>query len=316
MYWQRKGQIFSFQDSELREEFASHTVSPQALIFPDFVRVYFCTRRQDSEGRYVSHVRYVDFDKDFRRVIAIARRDVLGESSLGAFDEHGIFPFSPLRHEGKLFGYTTGWSRRVSVDVALGIGVATSIDNGETFKRLGTGPVLTASLHEPFLVCDGSVLIADNTFNMFYIFGTNWKQREIDSKAERTYVIGHATSTDGMSWRKGGRQLIECKFKDECQALPTVVKIQDTYHMFFCYRPTFDFRATAGRGYRIGHAYSADLQEWVRDDDNGGLDVSRGGWDSEMVCYPNVFECDGNFYMLYNGNAFGRDGFGLAELIH
>jgi hypothetical protein len=27
-----------------------------------------------------------------------------------------------------------------------------------------------------------------------------------------------------------------------------------------------------------------------------------------------VFECDGKVYMLYNGNEFGRHGFGLAVL--
>ena len=34
-----------------------------------------------------------------------------------------------------------------------------------------------------------------------------------------------------------------------------------------------------------------------------------------MMCYPNVFECDDDIYMLYNGNEFGKYGFGLAKLI-
>ena len=33
-----------------------------------------------------------------------------------------------------------------------------------------------------------------------------------------------------------------------------------------------------------------------------------------MQCYPHVFECDGKVYLLYNGNEFGRHGFGLARL--
>lgn len=33
-----------------------------------------------------------------------------------------------------------------------------------------------------------------------------------------------------------------------------------------------------------------------------------------MMSYPHVFECDDNIYMLYNGNTFGKDGFGLARL--
>jgi hypothetical protein len=34
-----------------------------------------------------------------------------------------------------------------------------------------------------------------------------------------------------------------------------------------------------------------------------------------MQCYPHVFASDGKVYLLYNGNEFGRLGFGLAELV-
>jgi hypothetical protein len=33
-----------------------------------------------------------------------------------------------------------------------------------------------------------------------------------------------------------------------------------------------------------------------------------------MQCYPHVFQLDGAVYMLYNGNEFGRAGFGMAIL--
>ena len=29
----------------------------------------------------------------------------------------------------------------------------------------------------------------------------------------------------------------------------------------------------------------------------------------------DVFECDGDYYLLYNGNEFGRYGFGAAKLV-
>jgi len=84
--------------------------------------------------------------------------------------------------------------------------------------------------------------------------------------------------------------------------------------MFFCYRESFDFRSAKGRGYRIGHAWSDDLKSWTRDDENPVLAGTPGDWDSDMQCYPHVFECDGSVYLLYNGNEFGRAGFGLALL--
>jgi len=56
------------------------------------------------------------------------------------------------------------------------------------------------------------------------------------------------------------------------------------------------------------------LLNWTRDDKNPQLEGSPGEWDSDMQCYPHVFECDGKVFLLYNGNEFGRYGFGLAEL--
>ena len=125
-----------------------------------------------------------------------------------------------------------------------------------------------------------------------------------------------ATSIDGINWRKDeARQIIADRLgADESQALPTVIEVDGAYHMFFCYRQSFDFRKNKDRGYRIGHAWSDDLVHWTRDDEDPLLEVTPDDWDSDMLCYPHVFECDGKVYLLYNGNEFGRYGFGLALL--
>jgi hypothetical protein len=33
-----------------------------------------------------------------------------------------------------------------------------------------------------------------------------------------------------------------------------------------------------------------------------------------MMCYPHLFRLDGRIALLYNGNNFGKEGFGLAML--
>jgi hypothetical protein len=84
--------------------------------------------------------------------------------------------------------------------------------------------------------------------------------------------------------------------------------------MYFCYREAIDFRKNKKNGYRIGYAFSNNLVDWKRDDKNVGIDVSKNDWDSDMLCYPHVFRSDDKVYLLYNGNEFGRYGFGLAIL--
>jgi hypothetical protein len=77
----------------------------------------------------------------------------------------------------------------------------------------------------------------------------------------------------------------------------------------------FSYRGGTGTSYRIGYAYSADGSCWTFENANSGIEVSAEGWDSEMIEYPFVFEHKGSAYMLYNGNGFGKTGFGLATLI-
>ncbi len=74
----------------------------------------------------------------------------------------------------------------------------------------------------------------------------------------------------------------------------------------------FSYRSGDGTPYRIGYAFSADGLNWELRLKDAGIDVSSEGWDSEMVCYPYVFEHSGDRYMLYNGNGYGKTGIGLA----
>ena len=311
------GKIFDPTDHALSNGCHEFAQSPQAIVFDDYVRIYFSTRSVDPGGKYISHALYADFDKTLQNILSVATEPVIAPAQLGAFDEHGIFPFHVMRHGEKIFAYTTGWSRRVSVSVETGIGLAISEDRGTSFTRIGSGPVLTASVHEPFLVGDAFVRYFEERFHMWYIFGQKWKQFPDSPNLERVYKIGHVTSKDGVTWGPGsGLQIIpDTLSSDESQALPSVVKSGDSYHLFFCYRESVDFRKTPGRGYRLGYAKSSDLKSWHRHDELLEMERHLSDWDQNMQCYPHIFECDGRTFLLYNGNEFGRFGFGAAEVI-
>jgi hypothetical protein len=317
MQWKKHGKIFDPADHALINSCITHAQSPQAVMHDDLVRIYFSSRALDDNGKFLSHVAYADFEKDLHTIRGVNKQTVLPLGELGAFDEHGVFPISPVRIGNRIFAYTTGWTRRVSVSVDTGVGLAISDDQGLTFQRQGSGPILSATLHEPFLVCDAFVRKFAGQFHMWYVFGTSWRRKSPNSLPDRTYKIGHAVSDDGITWRKKeAHKIVSDQLgEDESQALPTVICIDECYHMFFTYRESFDFRSTKGRGYQIGHAWSDDLENWTRDDESPRLIGTRGEWDSDMQCYPHVFECDNRVYLLYNGNNFGRDGFGLAELV-
>lgn len=316
MKWKKLGRIFNPVDHTLANNCVEFAQSPQTLVFDDFVRIYFSTRETDPKnGKFLSHISFVDMSKDFKTVLNISKETVIKLGELGAFDEHGIFPINLVRDKDKILAYTCGWSRRVSVSVETSTGLAISNNNGLTFEKVGHGPVLTSSPNEPFLVGDSFVTIVNGSYHMLYIFGTRWIDTDTEGAA-RVYKIGQATSTDGVNWiKEEGRQIISDFLNpDECQALPTMVFHNNRYHMYFCYREATGFRKDKTRGYRLGYAYSYDLKNWTRDEANCGISFSPEGWDSDMMCYPHIFKCDGRVYLLYNGNEFGRYGFGIAVL--
>ena len=315
MKWHKLGKIFDPADHLLVTGRGHYAQSPQTLVLADRVRVYFSTRTRDCAGKYLSHVSFVDFDRNFREVKGVAQSTVIPLGGLGCFDEHGIFPLNVVPGKDVILAYTTGWNRRVSVSTDAAIGLAVSRDDGMTFNKVGIGPILAAGLHEPFLVGDAFVAIFGGAYHMWYIYGLRWLEDCQEGEPQRVYKITQAKSTDGISWTRESRPIIPDRLNpDECQALPTVIERKGTYHMYFCYREATGFRNDPTRGYRIGYARSTDLAAWTRDDNEAGIGLSDTGWDSEMMCYPHVFHCDDEVFMLYNGNEFGRHGFGLAIL--
>jgi len=312
--WIKKGKVFTPQEIEARDWMKEFAQAPATLVFDDFVRVYFsCRPAVDENGQYVSYSAYIDLDRaDLFKVKHVSEQPILSLGGLGEFDEFGTYPVSVIRDGDEVRAYYGGWTRYESVPFNVAIGVAISRDGGETFTRLGNGPVLSYTPNEPFVLSGPKIRYFNNTWYLWYIAGRKWKK--VDGRAEPVYKIRMASSLDGIHWDKFNKDLIESRIEDdEAQASPDVFYANGKYHMFFCYRYSSHYRCKEN-GYRIGYASSANLTDWFRDDAKAGIDVSEEGWDAEMVSYPHVFELDGEIYLAYLGNQVGRYGFGLALL--
>ncbi len=316
--WEKKGIVFNPEECAERPFWRwNFAQGENTLLFDNFIRVYFCCREKPNEaGQTLSRVSYVDVSRENPcNIIRISEKPVLELGGLGEFDEFGTYPFSVIRYEGKIYGYYGGVTRCESVPFNTSIGCAISTDNGETFQKIGRGPVLTSSLYEPYMICSPKVRIYNGKWYMMYSAGKLWTKG--DGRPEICYKLRMAVSEDGIQWEKCNRNIIEDKIGEmESQACGDIIFRNGIYHMFFCYRNHTNFRKDPSNSYRIGYAKSTDLIHWQREDEKAGIDVSSNpmDWDSEMVAYPHVFECDEKIYMLYLGNEVGKCGFGLAEL--
>lgn len=314
--WKKLGKLFDPKDHTtgvLMQEFAQ---SPSVLIFEKYARVYFCSRpAPDAHGQYLSFLFYIDLDRNnLFHILNICREPILSLGSLGTFDEFGTYPISVIRDQEEVRVYYAGVSRCESVPFNAAIGLAISHDNGNSFTRLGPGPVLSYSPDEPFLLGSPRIRRYRDKWYLWYVAGKEWLSSL--GKPEPVYKIRMASSDDGINWSRFGQDLIESKLGEhECQACPDVIFRNRKYHMFFSYRDSHNYKSKEG-GYRIGYASSTDMINWKRHDEMAGISVSESGWDSEMVNYPHVFMLNGKTYMLYQGNEMGRAGIGLAILVN
>ncbi|HKU19082.1 MAG TPA: hypothetical protein VJP80_07505 [Candidatus Saccharimonadales bacterium] len=313
--WKKLGKVFDPRDYKGLSWLDEYAQAPATLVFDDFVRVYFsCRPKRDENGQFVSYSAYVDLDrKDLFRVLRLAKQPILTLGKRGCFDEFGTYPVSVIRENNEVWAYYAGWTRPVSVPFNTAIGFAKSTNNGETFERLGDGPVLSFSPDEPFILSGPKIRKFNSTYYLFYIAGKTWTV--VHGRPEISHKIRMATSIDGLTWTKHNQDLITDNWDDnESQASPDVFYANGTYHMFFCGWIPASFRNTKSR--KIGYASSTDLVHWTRDDSKAGISISteKDAFDNQMTAYPHVFELDGKVYMLYLGNEVGRYGFGLAVL--
>ncbi|MFM7373369.1 MAG: hypothetical protein ACKO2Z_37450, partial [Sphaerospermopsis kisseleviana] len=118
-----------------------------------------------------------------------------------------------------------------------------------------------------------------------------------------------ASSFDGDHWHRQGLSVPYEINKAQAFSRPTVIgNSHQGYQMWFSYR------SGLGEKYRIGYAVSQNGINWELALKSSGINISNQGWDSEMIEYPFVFNHRGEYYMLYNGNGYGKTGFGLAVM--
>ena len=229
--------------------------------------------------------------------------------SIGTFDDNGITPFSVIRNNNEVWMYYVGWNLEVKVMFQNAIGLAISTDEGKTFTKKFEGPIFNRDKYDIFFPT-GPLVIKDNdVFKMWYTSFEKWKKLDHE-KLKHFYNIKYRESKDGINWIE--KPIVSIDFKNEYEYafVPRgLIKNSTKYAMWYSYRAQKNIDT-----YRIGYAESKDGINWTRKDEEAGIDISESGWDSEMICYPHVFDHKGKRYMLYNGNGYGKTGFGLAVL--
>jgi hypothetical protein len=302
MQWRKLGLVYCPDGT--RPWARTHALAPTPILRADGgLRVYFSTITNDNIGS----ISYVDLDpSNPTRVVHVADHPVLGPGEDGCFDDNGVNVTSLIAASDGLRLYYFGYQLHQRVRYTLFAGMALSIDGGETFQRVQQTPILERRDGERFVRSAPFVTPrSSGGFDMIYVSGDSFVS--VGGKMLPKYELRSLSSPDGLTWVGGGMTSLELDGDDEFGfGRPYVYMGNGGPELFFSVR-------SRSRGYRIGHAkWDQATSSWRRDAETANIDVAAQGWDSEMVCYAAVTAVGDRTYMFYNGNGYGRTGFGVC----
>jgi len=295
--WRKLGRIFC-PDGEA-DWMRSHAANPVAdCVSGRIVRIYFSTR--DAMNR--SSIAWIEIDiRTPNRVFRLAKTPTLLPGLVGCFDDSGCSMGSIVREGNDRLIYYMGWNLGVTVPWRNAIGLAISHNCGESFERVSIAPIIDRSDADPYTISYPWVLRSEREWRMWYGSNLRWGE----AKTDMFHMIKHATSLDGLAWKRDGKVIVQPSDGEYAFARPCVIKDIDRYRLWYAYR---------GDAYRIGYAESVDGLCWNRMDESVGIAPSPGDWDGESIEYPSVFDHDQRRFLLYCGDGYGRTGFGIAIL--
>lgn len=298
MKWKKLGLVFVTDSNH--PWMLSHAANPIAEhLYDDVFRLYFSCRDESSRA----HIAYAEVDiRPPFSVLRIAGEPVLAPGEIGTFDDSGVSLSCIKQINGKKYLYYLGWNLGVTVPWRNSIGLAVYDPGTGTFLRHSKAPLLDRNDVDPYSISYPFVLEDEGIYRMWYGSNLRWGKDQKDM----AHLIKYAESNDALDWKRDG--IIALNFKDKSEyamSRPCVLKEDGIYKMWYSHR---------GQSYRIGYAESTNAINWIRKDDEVGIGVSESGWDSEMVEYPFVLDHEGERYMFYNGNSYGKTGIGLARL--
>jgi hypothetical protein len=303
--WKKKGLIYNVGGTS--EWNKSHAQVPVADVLLDRIRIYYATRNLSGK----SNVSFIEVDKkDPQKILFESKTPLFDFGKIGSFDDSGIMPSCIINVADKKYMYYIGWTTRQTVPYQNAVGLAISEDDGRSFHKLSEGPIISVNQKEPYFSGTSYVMFDNNLFKMWYLSCIGWEL--IEGKPEPFYNIKYSESPDGINWSQKGKVAIQLHSDEGGLASAAVVKQGNLYKMWFGKRKISGYRNSRENSYRIGYAESLNGIDWERKDNLAGIDISDTGWDCEMISYPYIIDYESTILMLYNGNGFGKTGFGYA----
>ncbi|NEN23408.1 glycoside hydrolase family 32 protein [Cryomorpha ignava] len=279
----------------------THASNPVGIVVPgseSLIRIFFSSR--DTSGK--SHVFSADYKFENRKfgLLSTSIKPILSPGEPGLFDCDGISVGSVVMDEEVLRLYYVGWQLQKSVPWINTIGLALSDDFGKSFTKSGRVPVMDRSEEDPFSMSYPWVEKVNDRYEMWYGSNLVWGK----SKQDMLHVIKRANSVDGKQWVRNSADLFQLTKDMTAMSRPSALRTSDKTILLLSIKD-------GNNNYGIWQAQTINEIDW----DLKKMEIeSTGLWDEKSQSYGSFFIFENTVFILYNGNEFGKTGFGVAEL--
>ena len=303
MNWKKLGNIYDPRKINGKHyKLSSHASNPTPMrIDENIYRIYFSGRdiyNRSSISAFDFNIKKMEIIKDFHQpLFSFGPKD--------SYYSHGVSPCCFYKVKNVLYLLFMGWHVPKNQHWEGQIGRLKVEKNGSLAYE-DKNPILPKNTEDPISLSYPFIWKkSESEYLIWYGSTISWDC----GNGEMLHIIKGASSKDGVHWDSNNSALQYSIGKLQAFSRPTIIKKNRYLEMWFSYRKNKNTK------YRIGYAYTKNYKDWTIRNEIVGIDVSKNGWDDDMVCYPYVFEHQGAKYMLYNGNGFGKTGIGIATLI-
>ena len=282
----------------------TNIMTPLPIFKGNRIRVFLTFCDELNRGR----IGYVDLNKDNPlEILGYSKEPCLDLGERGMFDEDGVLTASSFEEDGKMYLYYSAYQKQCTLPYTIFTGLAVSSDGGEHFERVQRVPVLDRTDDEAFMRAAVEVMKTGDKYRIWYAGGGTWFDR--GDKLAPEYGLKYMETNNPAVFPNAPVSALELEDDEYGLAMPQVWQEDGIYKMIYSIR-------SRSKGYRVAYAESEDGITFKRVTNMiDGLDVSKDGFDSEMICFGKIVRTDKETYMFYCGNHYGREGLGVAKMM-
>lgn len=275
------------------------------LLDLETIRIFTSFRDPSGTGR----IGFIDVSAHDPSLIKnISEEPVVDIGEPGCFDDNGMILGDVISCNSQLHLYYVGFQIPTKCKFLAFSGLAISNNNGISFKKYSSIPILDRKQGYETINAIHTVLEekSKNIFRVWCGAGNSWIEENNNSFP--SYRVTYIESPDGINFSSSLPSVHIPLLKDEYRlGRPRVYKLESSYLMLFTY-------AKIGESYQIGFATSPDGYIWERNKLPPFTLKESELKDCGLISYPTFINAAGNKYIFFNGSDMGFNGIYCAKI--